>query len=386
MTELFSNLGQTTINQVGGIGATDATVTVAALNGTNSFNSFPSSGNFRVILGNDASSEIALCTAVDPVNRILTIVRGQEGSAAKAWSNGTNVTLSLTAQAVNQMRADLFSVGPYLSRPLRGLPTGSYFQPVDGHGPWIWDPTSGQWRPQINGILGFQPPLAATFTTVNTSTGTLTDDRGALSWTSVQDSAPTFRGFMIPITQGIPSFVEAAVVIQNGGTQTAGDVVLGVAMRESGTTKALQFNLTLQHNSTMVFVQEQFSNNTTRTSATATETPADLNGPIFIRLRSDFTTIYADFSRDRVIWKNLFNFTLASIFTTAPDQLGISGYGNGVAGSGFITSFTYGPFPTVSDQVFTPNVHYLRGQIFMPPPNPPPISPPVGWTTPILNR
>lgn len=384
MTELFSNLGQTTINQIGGIGATDTTVVVSALNGSNSWNSFPSSGNFRVIFGTDSNSEIALCTAVNTTTNTFTIVRGQEGSAGQAWANGTTVTIALTAQALNQARADVFQVGPYSNRPATGLPTGSYYQATDGRTPWIWNPVSGAWAPQISGVLGIQPLLAGTFTAINTTTNTLTDDRGTLYFQGPSDGGSVYRGYAYSFTG--PGFVEAAVSFDPAGTTGGGDSILGISMVESSTQKVYQFDLTMQHNSTTLPVLEIFSGYGNRTAAASYPQFSDGNGPIFLRIRVDTVNIYADLSRDRIIWKNMDSHTITNIFTTAPNFVGISGYGNGTLLTGHILHFISGIYPTVSDQVFTPNIHNLRSQIFMPPPNPPAPTIPVGWVGPILNH
>lgn len=382
MTELFSNLGQTTINQVGGIQATDTTVTVSALNGTNPGNAFPSSGNFRVLFGTDVSSEIALCTAVDVVNKIFTIVRGQENTLPKAWPNGTAVTISVTAQSLNQSLAETYQVGPYLALPSKGRATGSRYQAIDGHTPWIWNPFTGTWQPEIGGVLGVRPPLAAAFTGQNNSTGTLTDTgRGALLYTGVSDGGPTFRGYSI--AQSGPSFVEAAVQFVTGGTSGGGDTILGVSMLETSTGKAYQFDITVVHNSTTLLVLEIFSNLSTRSAVTSYPQPqADANGPLFLRVRTDLVNIYADYSRDRVFWKNLDTRTIASVFTTAPNTVCLSGYGNGVVPTTFCLSFNYGPNPTVPDQVFTPNLP----QIVMPPPNLPTPTQPTGWAGRVFHQ
>lgn len=382
MTELFSNLGQTTINQVGGIGATDTTVVVATLNGTNPANSFPSSGNFRVLLGTDASSEITLCTAVDPVNKILTIVRGQESTLAKAWPNGTAVTISVTAQAVNQMRADLFQVGPYSARPPQGLPTGSYYQTIDGHTPWVWDSNIGAWRPQINGVLGYQPPAASLFSIgVNQGTATIVDSsKGALDFTNVSDAPNTvpFHGYFFNFTGG-PCFVEACVSHQTFAAFTANTwIALGPAFRESSTGKLCFFGQAQTLASGVPYIEfDVYSNPTTRTSSTSTNTGTEPAQPMFLRIRYDGKNIYSDASRDRVVWYNTTTTAVGSIFTTAPNQIGLGGFSTGSAGFSHVLSFTYGSIASPVINIGPPPQ--------LPPPAPPAFRP-VGYITPILNH
>lgn len=383
MTEFFSNLGQTTINQIGGISATATTVTVASL--TNGIgNSFPSSGNFRLIFGNDVTSEIVLCTAVDPVNKILTIIRGQEGSLPRAWVNGTAVTVGLTAQAVNQMRADLLSVGPYSARPPQGLPTGSFYYATDGHTPWVWDPFVGAWRPQINGVLGFQPPPASQFSIgVNQGTATLVDSgKGALDFTDVGDGANTinYHGYFFP-WQGGPLVVEACVSIQTylnfpGSTW----ISLGPSLRESSTGKLCFFGQSITLSSGVPYLEmDIYANPTSRTSNFSTNSTFEPSQPHFVRLRYDGRNIYSEASRDRLVWWTTTTTAVGSIFTNGPDQIGFGGFSAGVAGFCHILSYQYGPIATIQDTAITPPPQQL-------PPPPPAVTPPTGWRSAILNR
>lgn len=374
MVELFGNLAKTTINQVGGINATSTTVVVSALNGSNTWNSFPSSGNFRVVFGTDNNAEIAICTAVDTTSNTLTLLRGQEGSTAQTWGNGTAVTLAITAASINQTVAEAYQVGPYSNLPAQGRATGSFYQAIDGHTPWSWNPYTGSWQPVIGGVLGIKPPSAATFTGQNNSTGTLTDTgRGALLYTGVQDAGPTFRGYSI--SQSGPGFVEAAVQMVTGGTSSAGDSILGVSMLETSTGKAYQFDITVQHSSIQLLVIEVFSALGTRSAVTSFPQPqADANGPLFLRVRRDLTNLFAEYSRDRIFWKQMDTRTIASVFTSAPNTVCLSGYGNGLVPTINVLSFNYGPYPS-QQHAATMMSHATRTLVSTPPPVVPP--PPV---------
>jgi hypothetical protein len=399
MTELFSNLGQTSINQIGGIGATDTTVVVAALNGTNSADAFPSSGNFRLVFGTDINSEIVLCTAVNPITNTFTIVRGQEGTTAQAWVNGTAVAIILTAQAINQARADLFQVGPYSNKPTQGLPTGSYYQAIDGHTPWVWENSTSQWRPSIQGVLGLQPPAAATFsggTLVNSPNSIVDTGRGALDYTGPSDAANTvnFHGYTFSFPTQTGGFVETSVQNNPNLVSTSNTwQVQGACLRESSSGKiyvfshasALVVGAGSNANSNDYLEVDYYSSPTSRTSVNTYALPA-INSPAFLRIRWDTQNVYADYSRDRIVWLNLQTNTLTSVFTTKPDQIGFGGFSAGLAGKVRILHYTYGAYPVVSDQVFTANVHNIRPQIFMPLPNLPPTSPPTGWIGPIFNH
>jgi hypothetical protein len=389
MTELFSNLGQTTINQNGGIGATDTSVTVASLNGTSSFSSLPSSGNFRVLFGTDQSSEICLCTAVNVATKTLTIVRGVENSTPQAWPNGAPVTVSITAQAINQAMAEVYQVGPYSAIPSKGRPTGSRYQPTDGHTPWVWNPYTGIWQPEIaGGVLGVKPVPAATFVNPINSPGSIIDSgAGALDVTGVGDAAntTTFRGFSFPFVG--PGFVEMSLQHRNNEFQTANFwAALGPFFYETSSTKVYgltQGMLLSGGSGPQEYMESEIYANGPNSPRTGTNfTPIGVsNGPFFIRIRRDFVNVYADFSRDRVRWQNWETRTIASLFTTAPDQIGLGGFSSGFVGAWRVLHFTYGPYPTVGDQVFNPTINILQ------PPPPPPQAPPppTGWVSSIFH-
>lgn len=391
MTELFSNLGQTTINQVGGIQATDTTVVVSSLTGANPGNGFPATGNFRVLLGTDASSEITLCTSVNVATKTLTIARGQEGTFPKAWPNGTSVTISVTAQALNQSLAETYQVGPYSALPAIGRPTGSRYQTTDGHTPWVWNPYSGTWQPEIqSGILGVKPPVAATFTTnVNSAVSIVDSGAGALDFTQVTDAANSviFHGFAFPFTG--PGFVEIGLQHLDKGPQNTNNwSALGPFFYETSSTKIYAFahGMLLGGTAPQEYMETSvFSNPSTRTASQFNPSMM-ANGAFFLRIRRDLVNVYADFSRDRVRWVNFEQRTIASVFTTAPDQIGIGGFSAGNQGFYRILHYSFGPYPTVGDQVFTANVHLLRSQIFMPQPNAPAPTQPTGWLGSVFHQ
>lgn len=90
-------LGQqiTTINQGGGIGSGDATVTVT------SFANFPSSGNYIALLGSSTPPEHVLVTSGQGT-LTWTITRGIDGTPAASHANGAQIYLLAPSTAINQ--------------------------------------------------------------------------------------------------------------------------------------------------------------------------------------------------------------------------------------------------------------------------------------------
>ena len=97
MTEQFANNASTTLN--GALNNSSTTVNVT--NGT----PFSQSGTFRVIV----DSEIMIVTAI--AGNTMTVLRGQEGSAAVSHLSGAIITQIVTAGALTQLKTDVTQVG-----------------------------------------------------------------------------------------------------------------------------------------------------------------------------------------------------------------------------------------------------------------------------------
>lgn len=96
MTEKFANNASSTLN--GAINNSQTSIVVT------SATTFPSTGNFRLLLGaNPLTAEITLVTGVS--GNTFTVLRGQEGTTASSWPDLTTVTHILTAGAINQLAA-----------------------------------------------------------------------------------------------------------------------------------------------------------------------------------------------------------------------------------------------------------------------------------------
>jgi hypothetical protein len=89
LVEQYANLAQSTLSA--GISSGDLTATLVS--GT----TFPSAGNFRIII----DSEIIKVTARS--GAVLTIVRGTEGTSAASHSSGATVTAVLTAASIPEL-------------------------------------------------------------------------------------------------------------------------------------------------------------------------------------------------------------------------------------------------------------------------------------------
>lgn len=149
MAQLFANNASTILN--GAIN--NSTTTIVVLNGA----AFPAPGAgdfFTATLvgtdtnGNENAWEIVTVTARS--GNTLTVVRGQEGTAAASWANGTRIELRLTAGAIENMGA---SVEASDTPPSGPSPGDLWFDSVSGN-TFIWydDGTSQQWVAMSNAV------------------------------------------------------------------------------------------------------------------------------------------------------------------------------------------------------------------------------------------
>jgi hypothetical protein len=131
MTEQFANKADSTLN-----GAIDnSTTTIVVADGSR----FPSTGNFRVLLGSDAvTGEIVIATARS--SNTLTVIRGQEGTSAQSWADGTTATHILTAGAVYSLQQTLYGKTLHSSLETVGSPQDGYAL--------TWVNTDGYWAPR----------------------------------------------------------------------------------------------------------------------------------------------------------------------------------------------------------------------------------------------
>lgn len=108
-----ANCARTTINQSGGINATDVSLTVTDAS------DFPNSGNFLVTVWDkvtypdpcdDPNKEILKVTNV--VGNVFTIERGQEDTIGVIHTNGQAVEMLITAGTFEELEDEINSLSP----------------------------------------------------------------------------------------------------------------------------------------------------------------------------------------------------------------------------------------------------------------------------------
>ncbi len=240
------------------------------------------------------------------------------------------------------------SLGTFASRPAAGT-SGRLYIASDAAVALSVD-NGTAWQPLVGGsVVGVQPPLAATFTAVNQGSTTLTDSNGTLLYTGVNDtSSTTFRGYVQSWPSGTTNTntVEGSLAhiapAASGASNTFPS--FSIVARESATGKMLMAEIIVSTDvATSGFPSPYFlalstwTNNTTRTVINYPIVDTVTGSPAFIRLRraTSGSTFVVEVSRDRQNWVQVGNsFTTTTVFTTAPDQYGIGGFGNQCAFKG----------------------------------------------------
>jgi Collagen triple helix repeat (20 copies) len=272
---------------------------------------------------------------------------GAQGATGATGANGTNGATGNTGPngatgATGASGSANVTVGTFASMPAAGTSGRVYIATDSAVGFQVDDGTA--WRPMLGGMVpGVRPPLAATFTPVNQGISTLTDANGTLIYNGVNDGNTTnvFRGYVQSWPSGTTNTntVEGSLAQIGNATSGANNAFpsFTLVMRESATGKMLMAELIESTDyagsgiaGPYFLAISTWTNNTTRAS-TQYSLPDHVTGsPIFIRLRRATANIVIETSRDRQNWVQIgVSFTVTAVFTTAPDQYGIGGFGDG---------------------------------------------------------
>lgn len=204
----------------------------------------------------------------------------------------------------------------------------------------LWVDDGAAWRPIISGSsVGKRPPLASAFTALSYSAQTLTDINGALEYYTPDAGASLiFRDWSIALSDAT-AFVEATI---NSPPQVATVTAVGIHMAESSTGKMFTlgilpgFNLQPQ----VLLCSSAFTRSSYASIAYIDNIARHL--PVFYRILRSGTNMLITASVNRVNWSTLYTIATTSVFTTAPNYIGIWGNGqNGIARC-TITHFDYG--------------------------------------------
>lgn len=311
--------------------------------------------NLNTILGAGAGTFAFATVTADSFGRITAISAGTPApvagsyitvtaepglTAERAITAGNNISF-VDGGANSTFTVNVDFTGNYGTFIARGTARQGrlYFATDAPIATWIGDGTV--YHPLIGSIICTEVPNVSGFTAFNAGgTSGLSQMNGAWDLVGNSDAAINIRGYTVA-NSAATAVVEAIFAMLPKGDSTAGhNTQACVLMRESGTSKVYTFGINVDHGNEKMYLQTgTWTSSTVRSTTNASAMPTDPNGPVFLRIRRDATNAYADISRDRVTWTNHETKTLASLFTTAPNQVGVGTIGDNVTPEAIVTHF-----------------------------------------------
>lgn len=283
-------------------GATDpVTFTVA------SASSFPTSGNFRVVI----DSEILKVTSVAGAN--FTASRAQEGSTIASHLSGATVAHVVTAASLPLLTS---LTDTFANRPAAGV-AGRMFLPSDGG--FAFRDNGSSWDMWPFG-LGPMNPNTADFTTwVNQSSYSIASNRGynVISWTGTEFGSGENLGQRMKSLPG-GNWTMTLVVLHNKAPGGSGN--FGIVMRNSSNSRIIGHGIRPSNNT---YNGWQWSDSTTFNTNIFNDNVVGIGGPLhMIRVSYDGTNYKFSQSCDFVNWHENRSVVAASSYIPAPDQIG----------------------------------------------------------------
>lgn len=304
-TEKFTNRATTTLNGAINNSTTSVVVTDAS--------SFPSSGNFRILI----DSEVMLVTAVS--SNTFTVTRGVESTGAASHSNLVTVAHVLTAGALDQYRSDNIQTGASSSLPAAEKDGRLYFS---NDGPYVYRDNGSAWA-AFGPVSPMAPMVLGNFSWVNQHQATAVQQGGSVYFSSPGTPDNGLELFVknIPIAPYRVTF--GFIPILSLGTATCAP---GICFYNSSNGKILSFALRQDSFNTVpvpTHAVDEWTNTTTYAGVSPyfSQTAALYYGTvIYWQLQDDTTNWKFNVSNDGVNYITLFS-TAHNTFLT-PDKIG----------------------------------------------------------------
>ena len=220
-------------------------------------------------------------------------------------------------------------IGTYAQRPAAGNAGKRYVATDSAFGDWV-DDGSGIWRPNIMGVLGYEPPAIGTFTTLNSPTTTNLNGGILIAQSSpggtqttkgleVAVSAPyTLTIFTVPnflITQGTGLTNAASVFIRDSGGGTATILDWGAVDSGGSILVVAHWNGTTTNTHTDVF----------NSGASGGSNNDPLRGcqGLWLRIKDDNANQTFSYSRDGTNFDQLFQESRTAFLPSGGNRVGI---------------------------------------------------------------
>jgi len=271
--EQLKNNAATTLNGAHNSSTTSLAVTDGSV--------FPSSGNFRILVG----SEIMLVTSRS--SNTLTVTRGSEGTTAASHSDLDPVEFIYTKGSFETLLGDYNQSGGYASRPASPR-KGTIYTATDIDARWVYDGTN--W----NLISPMVVPYAkrcdfSGWTTLNHGSETFTDKNGVMH--SQLAPLANLRGWY----KSKPSSPYKITIVGSRYGPGIGATSMGVGVREAATGK---IRLVLYYSTGPGSIVYEFWNTATSFNSTVNTARQTSSSPTWLRFEDDNTNWIVSLSHD----------------------------------------------------------------------------------------
>jgi len=276
--EQLANNSQSQLN--GAIDSSQTSITVV------SGAAFPSVGNFRLVI----QDEILICTSRS--TNTLTVIRGQEGTAAASHADGTDVRHVLTAGGLTQWAQDNTEGWGHPSAPPLGVIS-------NGSG----------------GLLA-----SSDFTWVNQGTSTISDQFGTMFLRAPAAAGEQNRILKRSAPSAPYSVIAAFQVFKiREGTET-----FGILLRESSTQKFSTFGWSLDSVGSIRFSSYNYTDHDTFAGTTlyGREDCLHVGEYFWVKVEDDNANLKFYVSYDGVEWLPLDSTGRTSFMAGGPDEVG----------------------------------------------------------------
>jgi hypothetical protein len=187
---------------------------------------------------------------------------------------------------------------------------------VVSDGPVNFMHDGSEWRPLVgpNQRPHYQPPAAANWTEVGTTSGTIADEYGTLLVTSTNENALFTHNTAVGSTHTATVAFQSQWVKQGGGFEP----VFALAHYESGTGKFTRFGWYIDSSGNFTMQVQRFTNRTTASTVVTSSTDnyrMNQTGHNWLRIRQNSTDVYYEFTLDGYRWITYYSEAKAAFVT-----------------------------------------------------------------------
>lgn len=299
--EILANNPTTTLNGTINNSVTSLVVTSGA--------SFPSSGNFRILI----DTEILKVTAVSGTT--FTVSRADGGTTAASHTSGVAVTGIITKECLTEFRADQILSDTVANKPAAGV-NGRIYLPTDGT--FLHRDTGSVWSP-YGPVFPCSPPVDAGFTWLSQGSCTVSSsNEGVFLAVPSNGGSDIIRGRYISAPSTPYSITIGFTYMSRLNSGATGIPVF--FLRENGTGKLTSIAIGESDNGWTIRVFNHSSN--TAFSSQLSQKYNIGSSPVWLRISNNGTTLTYYVGLSPYHFVQIYSQAKTTAFTTAGDQYG----------------------------------------------------------------